>query len=343
MSNNITTSSDALISQRTNTYAATVMLAHAAPVMILEKTANNVRMPKNKGANISWRRPVPFTAATTPLVEGVTPNGRKFEFETITAALRQYGDWSTYTDVIADLHEDPVGQQISVMHGENIGRTFEALDWGTVQGGTGMVYANGAARNAVNTPVTITLVRSVVRTLLAQKAMYFTSVLSGSAEFSTFPIEAAFIAMGHTNLASDIRNLPGFIPAAQYGSKRLIDPREIGSVEDVRFVLSPDLEPFTDDGGTFNGSGTAMLSTGGTSADVYSLMFFGKDAWGRVAPRIGSGGEMPISVRHRMPNGEISDSDPLAQRGQISWKGHYDSVILNENWLVRAEVAATAL
>src|SRR3546814_6015325 len=48
-------------------------------------------MPKNKGTVIKFRRPRTFTAATTPLVEGVTPQSTQFSYEDVEATLKQYG------------------------------------------------------------------------------------------------------------------------------------------------------------------------------------------------------------------------------------------------------------
>lgn len=339
----ITTTSPVSVTQRTTTYAAVKMLAHAEPVEVLAKVGTNIRMPKNKGNNIKFRRPITLSAATTPLLEGVTPNATTITFEDVTATLKQYGAFSKFSDVVEDLHEDPVGSIISQMHGENIGRTTEAIDWGVLTGGTGIVYANGGARNATNTPISLSMVRSVVRTLTAQKAMRITEVLSPSPNYATRAVEAAFVALGHTNLESDIRNLPGFLPVASYGTRKTISDHEVGTVENVRFILSPDLSPVPDVGGAYAGSGTAMVSTTGTLADIYPIVFIGRDAWARVSLRIGSDGDLPVSVKMKAPNGEISDSDPLAQRGIVSWKMYYVSKILNEAWVRRLEVAATAL
>lgn len=339
----ITRTSPASLTQRSTTFAIAKMLSHAASVEVLGKTAMNYAFPKNKGDNVKFRRPVPFSAKTTPLVEGVTPNSSTMAYEDVTATIKQYGDWSIFSDQIEDLHEDPIGSDLSMLHGENIGRTAEALDWATVQGGSNVIYANGGARNAVNTPVTINLLRAGVRALRNAKAKPFTEILDASPKFATRAVEGGYIAMGHTNLEHDIRNLPGFLPVAQYGSRTVISEYELGTVESVRFVLSPDLATIPDAGGAYAGSGTAMLTTTGTSADIYSLMLFGKESWARLAPRIGRGGEMPISVKVKNPNGEPTETDPLAQRGIVSWKMYYVSKILNEAWLRRIEVAATSL
>lgn len=330
--------SDAGVSPRTNVYAERQMLRHAAPVMVLDKFGMVRPMPKNKTQTIKFRRPKVFTAATTPLVEGVTPTATQFQYEDVEATIKQYGQVVEISDVIEDTHEDPVLNDAAEQAGENIGRTIEALTYGVLRAGTNVFYANGNARGSVNTPVSLSKVRAVIRGLKAQKAMKITKILDGSVNFATKPIEAAYIAVHHTDLEADIRNLAGFTPVAQYGSRKPISEYEIGSVEDVRFICSPDLEPFASAGGTYNGSGTAMVSTNGSNADVYPILFFGKEAYG-IVPLRGQGAVSPTILRP----GVRDKSDPLGQRGYVGWKTWHTAVILNQVWMARLEVAATAL
>jgi N4-gp56 family major capsid protein len=329
---------DANISPRTNVYAERQMLKHAGPVRILDKFGLLRPMPKNKTQTIKFRRPKVFTAATTPLVEGVTPTATQFQYEDVSASLKQYGQVVEVTDHIEDTHEDPVLNDASTQAGENIGRTMEALDWGVLRAGTNVFYANGTQRDHVNTPITLNKVRAVVRGLKAQKAMKITQILDGSVNFQTRPIEASFIAIHHTNVEQDIRNLAGFTPVAGYGSRKPISEYEIGSVEDVRFLCSPDLDPFTDAGAAKAGSGTTMVSTTGTSADVYPILFLGKEAYG-IVPLRGQGSVSPSII----PVGQKTKDDPLGQRGYVGWKAWHTAVILNQVWMARLEVAVTEL
>lgn len=324
------------ISQRTNVYAERQMLKHAEPVTVLEKTGPLIRpMPKNKSNTIKFRRPVPFAAATTPLTEGVTPASRAFSYEDVQVALAQYGEVAVITDVIEDLHEDPVLRDLTVQLGENIGRTKEQLNYAVLRAGTNVFYANGAARNAVNTALSLAKQRKVLRGLKAQKAMKITNVLDGSPNYNTTPVEAAFIAVGHTDLEADIRGIAGFTPVAEYGKRSTVSDYEIGSVEDVRYILSPDLAPFADAGGL---DGDVVVSTTGTSADVYPILFFGREAWG-VVPLRGQGAVEPTIISA----GTKTKDDPLGQRGYAGWKTYHAALILNQLWMARLEVAASTL
>ena len=325
------------INQRTAAWAATEMLAHAEPALVLSKMGQTKPMPKNKAETVKFRRPIPFAPATEPVVEGVTPSPQKVKYEDVTVTLRQYGRPIEITDKVVDMSEDPVLQTASMLAGEQAAQTIEAVLYGVLRAGTNVFYANGAARNAVNTPVTLAKQRAVTRALAAQKAKRITRILSASPSYGTSAIEAGWIAVAHTDLEHDIRNLAAFVSTAKYGSRQTISEYEIGAVDSVRYVLSPDLGSFPDAGGAKAGSGTTMVSTGGVNADVYPILYFGQAAFASV-PLKGSEAITPMVV-----NAKPTDSDPMAQRNYVSWKTYFAAAILNEMWMARLEVAATAL
>lgn len=321
------------ISQRTAAWAATEMLAHAEPVLILSKMGTTKPMPKNKAETVKFRRPIPFSAVTDPIVEGVTPSPQKVSYEDVTSTLKQYGRPIEITDKVVDMSEDPVLQTASMLAGEQAGNTIEQVLFGILKAGTNVVYANGASRAAVNTAISLTKQRAVVRVLNAQKARKITRVLGAGTGYGTQAVEAGFIAVGHTDLEHDIRQLTGFVPTSKYGQRNTVSDYEIGSVDNVRYVLSPDLAPFADAGGA-KGS---MVSTTGTSADVYPILYFGMDAFASI-PLKGSEAITPMVV-----TAKPSASDPMAQRNYVSWKTYFTAVILNELWMCRLETAVTAL
>lgn len=326
------------ISQRTNVYAEKQMLAWAKPIMVLEKLGVAKQMPKNKSDTIKFRRPRVFAAVDIPLVEGVTPTAVAFSYEDVSVSMKQYGMVIEITDKIEDMHEDPVLNDATVQAGENIGRTIEKLNYAVVRAGTSVFYSNGTQRTDVNRPLSINKLRSAIRYLDAQKAQKITKILSGSSNFATRPVEAAFVAVCHTDVKSDIRGLPGFTPISEYGTRQPISEYEFGSVEEVRFITSADLTPFADAGGAKTGSQGTMMSTSGTSADVYPIIIFGQDAWGHVALR-GQGAISPSII----PVGQKDKSDPLGQRGYVGWKTYHAALILNQTWMARIEVGATDL
>lgn len=323
------------VSQRTQVYAEREMLKYAGPKMVLDKFGMTKLVPKNKSVNVKFRRPVMFDAATIPLTEGVTPPVRGIHFEDVSATLRQYGDVRSVTDVMEDTHEDPVLQTMVELSGKNVGKTQEALNWAVLQGGTNVFYGNGTSRGDVNTAISLSKQRAVTRALKAQKAEKITKMLSASPGYETRAIEAAYIGVAHTHLESDIRNLSRFTPVAEYGQRRPICEDEIGSVEDVRYILSPDLDPILGVGsGTLNG----MVSSGGSNVDIYPVLYFGEEAYGVVGIK-GTGAIEPSVI----PTNMKTKDDPLGQLGYVGWKMWHVCVILNNLWMARLEVGVTDL
>ena len=323
------------VSPRVGIIAITQFLKHAEHPIVFNKLGQIERVPKNKGQTIKWRRWVPFDPITTPLTEGVTPSSQKLAVVDVTASLGQYGNWSEITDVIQDTHEDPILQGMMQIHGQQASESFETLTYLTLRAGTNVVYANGSARNAVNTKVSLGKVRSAVRTLNKNKCRKKSTILAPSVNYKTQAIEAAYVAVCHTDLEPDIRDLPGFVPVSQYGSRQTICPQEFGSVENVRFITTTVATPFADAGGL---DGDAVLSTTGTNADVYPILIFGEDAYGTVALK----GKDAAEILVRNP-GKPEKGNELGQTGSVGWKGWHVAARLNEAWMVRLEVAATLL
>lgn len=322
------------INQRTAGYAAVDMLRHSEPWLILSKMGMTRPIPKNKAETMKFRRPVPLAAATNPVVEGVTPTAQRIMYEDVSVTLKQYGRPIEITDKVTELSEDPVMDTATMLAGEQAGATIEQVLYGVLKAGTNVFYANGATRVAVNTVLTLNKQRAVTRALAAQKALKITRMLKSGPDYGVSAVEAAYVAVSHTDLDSDIRNLVGFIPVAKYGSRQPLSEHEIGSVEQVRYVLSPDLAPFKDAGGA-KGS---TVSTTGVSSDVYPILYFGQDAFAQV-PLKGEEAIVPMVLNPGTP----SKSDPMGQRGYVSWKAWYAAVILNDLWMARLEVAVSAL
>lgn len=323
------------ISQRTAAYAAVDMLAHAEPILVLSKFGQNKPLPKNKADTVKFRRPVPFAVATAPLTEGVTPIAKQMSYEDVTVQIQQYGDVIEITDKVDDLSEDPVLKDASMLAGEQAAETIEMVTYGVLKGGTGVRYANAVGgRSSVVAAISLNDIRSCVRSLKAMRARPLTSMLSGSPNYATKPIEGGYVAFCHTDVEADLRQLTGFTPTVSYGSRQQLCPEEIGSIENVRFITSPLLSSWADAGGA---KGTKK-STSGTYADVYPVIFVGKESYGLV-PLKGEGSITPTVLNPGKP----SKSDPLGQVGYVGWKAYFACVRLNEGWMRRLETAVEAL
>lgn len=325
------------ISQRTAAWAAAEMLAHAEPVLVLSKFGASKPLPRNKADTVKFRRPIPFStvAADHLLTEGVTPTAAQMQYEDVSVSLSQYGTLVEITDKVEDLSEDPVLKDAAMLTGEQAAEITENITWGVLRAGTNVGYSNGSARTDVNTALSLDDIRLATRTLRANRGKPITRILDSSPRWATRAVESGYVAVGHTDLEADIRDLPGFTPVAEYGSRVPLCPEELGTVENVRFVLSPVLDAFADAGGS---PGSAVVSTSGSQADVYPLIVFAREAFGLV-PLKGANAIEPTVINP----GVKSKSDPLGQRGYVGSKFWFASLILNEAWAYRIECGASDL
>ena len=342
------------ITPRTAAFVVSQLLDRAAPVLVLEKFGQSQPIPQNNTKTAKWRRYflsgatgsagsgtgnfyVPL--ALTPLVEGVTPAGNKMANVDYTATLAQYGDYVTITDVVQDTHEDNVLSQAVDILGEQAAYTLETIRYNVIKAGVnvfrmGAAGATVASRNLVAGPITLNVQRSVTSALNRQNARRFTQVLSSNANYRTEPIEAAYIALCHPDLETDIRNMSGFISTKQYGTTTPW-ANEIGSVETVRYLSSTIFEPFINSGAATSGA-TTYRSTGGTNWDVYPILYLARDAFG-IVPLKGKSAITPMVV-----NPKPAPGDPLGQRCTVGWKAWQAAVILQDAFMVRVEALATS-
>lgn len=324
------------ISPRIGIYAVAKFLANAEPQLVLEKFAKVEPVPKNKGLTVKFRRPVVFDVSTIALTEGVTPAPQVLEYEDVTVNLSQYGAWVPFTDVIADTHEDPNLNAMTEECGKQAASTKEAILWNTIRGGTSVIYSGTASSRAtVEAPLDADDLRAATRELKTNHAKKITKRLSASVNIATEPVNAAYIAVGHTNLEPDFRDLAGFVPVEKYSNFAPVSEFEIGKVEEIRVILTPHLEPFFGKGSTT----VAGVLNDGTRVDVYPVIVFGQDAFA-ITPLKGMDS---ANVAVMNPKMGASYEDPLGQRGFVSWKMWYAAVRLNEQWMTRIECAASAL
>lgn len=323
---------------RIGVFAVANFLAHAQPTLILERYASFTSVPKNKGQVIKWRRLIPFAAAMEQLVEGITPSPTGVSYEDVSSQLAQFGAWIPFTDVLIETHEDENLKQFTMGAGEQAALTKERILWNLLVGGTNVIYSGTAtSRATVIAPVDLGDIQLAQRALKVAMAKPITKIVSASEKVATQPVAPGYVAFGHTNMEQDLRAITGFVPRENYSdSSKLLSDFEIGKLQDVRFILAPHFTYFPSAG---NSPATGVLTTNGTNADVYPLVFLGQEAFAATSLK----GMDSAQVAVKNPKMGESYEDPLGQRGFVAWKMWYSGVRLNEAWMIRLEAAVTAL
>lgn len=311
------------------------LLARVLPGEILQKMGSVYNVGENNSDTARFRRYNPLSPLTTAATEGVSPASQSIVTTDVDMVLQQWIGVARYSDKLKAMGEKEVIEQYGKLLLEQQIETRELQAFYTLRAGTNVVYATGSSRVATASAITIGKQRAMVRTLKAQRARFITEVLTSTPNYDTRNIEPGFVAACSSDMDGDIRSLSGFVPVAEYGSRKKICDFELGSVDDVRYVTHPIFSAFINAGAANNPALICGAGAGG-AIDVYPVIMFGEDAFGHTALR----DQFALEMLNSPP--KATENDPAAQRGTLAAKSWYRCGILNQGWLVRGEFAATA-
>lgn len=309
-----------------NNFYDRTLLFRAVPLFVHTRWAQVRDIPRKAGTTtIKFRKYGNLTAATTALTEGTTPTGSQLSVTDITATVLQYGDFIQITDVLDYQSQDPVLMEAAEILGDQMGDTLDQLTRDVLNAGTNVYYAGGRVSRvtvAAGDLITDTLIKKVVRVLKNNKARRMTKMVNATTGYGTTPLNASYISICHPNTTYDLKGITGWTSVEKYASTAGIMDGEVGKLDEVRFVETPNAKIFT-------GAGAAGI-------DVYSTLVFGSDAYGTT--RI-SGEAMKNIIK---PLGSAGSADPLDQRATSGWKATFVAKILDNAFITRIEHAVSA-
>jgi len=322
-----------------------VSLAVAQPMLTVSKFGLKKTIPTKSTKIMKFRRYEKLSPTTgkdpatiKTLVEGVVPSAVNPTVTDITATLYQYGNLSQISDQAIWINETDVDSEVIKRNSENMVETLERVYWAGIIGGTTVQRCtddvggiSGAARVNVAGRINARALDKAIRTLQANVARPLTSDITATTKIGTQGVRSGFVAVIHPHVKYDLELIPGYIPKAQYGSMDGTFDGEVGSYKEIRFVVSSLSQIFPDAGATASGT----MSTSSSNSDVYINMIFGKEAYAVVDLA-------SSSQTYYTSAAQVDHSNPLGQFASIGWKAMAASVILNDSWLVRQEVVASA-
>ena len=103
------------------------LIDQAEPRLVHDQFADYYPVPQNGGKTIEFRKYDSLPKASTPLTEGVTPNGQALNVTSITSDLHQYGGWTPLTDVLQMTAIDNNVVQATRVLASQAGRTMDSI------------------------------------------------------------------------------------------------------------------------------------------------------------------------------------------------------------------------
>lgn len=223
------------LSPEMKTFYSKHLISQAEPELVYDRFAEKRPIPAHCGTTIEFRKFSPLKKATTPLTEGVTPDGNKLNVSVITAEVHQFGDFVRMSDILDTAAIDDVGVQSNEILGSQAGRTSDTITRDIVCAGTCKLFAPSVAADGTETEVLtragITQACRLTPALMRKGVNYLKRV-------NAKPYEGGFVAIIHPDTSCDVTGDPEWIEAHKYASVEEIKAGEIGKLHGVRYVES---------------------------------------------------------------------------------------------------------
>lgn len=252
---------------------------------------------------VSWAKftQLTVTVANSTLTDWVTPSETAFNATAITATPTEYGIYVNLSSMLLDTSAINFVSGAAVEVGSNLARIVDQVVQTEVMAGSNVIYSGGATGRA---DVDNTDLLAGVDLIKA-----YTKLQAASAPM----IDGYYVGIVHPHNIFDLKKesaITGFIEASKYVQPEKMIKGEIGALNGVRLVVSPNVKTFA------------------STVTVYPTLVVGRGAY--WVPTLNS---MQSFITPRT----ASDSDPLAQRVKVGAKIAFVAKRLQENAMVRIE------
>lgn len=296
-------------------YYDRLLLKIATPALVYDKFALRRTIPMNSGDTLIFRRYGTLNAATTPLVESITPPGTAANVIDFSTQISWYGAYMVVSDVVQYTVQDRVLNELTKVLSLQLGLTLDTLIRDMMIGTASVIACTGGQNGQTPTEISDPDFLRVQKALRQGNAEFLAPIVEGENKFGTSPSRASFWGFMSTDLEDDLDNIPSFNSVANYANQTTTLMAEWGQTRNIRWLTS-----------TNGFSGGA--STPG-SFPIYSSFVLGREAYGVV--KLGAM-QAQLIVK---PLGSAGTADAIDQRSSVGWKVPFSTRLLNDNWLCR--------
>lgn len=230
LNTNLTTSGG--LSASVKTYYDKRLIDNMKPKLVHYEYAQKRPMPKNEGKTVSFRKWTPFEALTSPLSEGVVPNGQTLSMTEVTSTVAGYGGYVAISDIVDGSAVDPVASDAVDLMAEQGALSIDTIIRDILHAGTNVIYADNVAsrRLLVATNVLSTdELRKAARLLKKNKAPMF---YRNSKHF--------YVAIVGPDTVYDLQGDTTWQDVSKYQNSENIFSGEIGRIFGVVVVETPE-------------------------------------------------------------------------------------------------------
>ena len=204
------------------------------PELIHNRDAQKRTLPMNNGKTIQFTRITELPAITTPLVEGVTPDGQKLTETAFTAMVKPYGGYIAVTDefnwyLLGNKHKE-ASERLS----RQAALSLDTISRDALHAGMNVQYAGSNTTRGTIAPtdkLTYADIKKAVRTLRRANAKPFS--------------DGYFHGILHTDVYYDLTSDTMWTDVAKYQTTEKVEKYELGKIYKVRFFESTNAKVFT--------------------------------------------------------------------------------------------------
>ena len=270
-SENVQTTLSPGLSAEMKTFYDMALIDEAQANLVHDQFGQKRPIPANGGKVIEFRKFAPLAKATTPLTEGVTPDGKQLSVSTVSATVSQYGDYITQSDMLELTALDNTILESAKLLGRQAGATLDTVVRNVMHSGTNVIYAEkkdgdgsvevlSRAMLDENCPITVELIQRAVAKLRAQNAP---------------TINGKYVGIVHPYVAYDLMRDPEWIDAHKYAQPENLYEGEIGEIAGVRFVQTTEAKIYAGEDLAGDSRALKVNKAGGYTGTVSEIAFDG--------------------------------------------------------------------
>jgi N4-gp56 family major capsid protein len=272
----------------------------------------------------------------------------------LEGSIEKFGFFDEYTQESLDFDTDPELQmhvnREMIMGANEI--TEDALQIDLLNG-AGVVRYSGAATSrseisAETDPICVPTYEDLMRLSIDldnNRCPKKTKIITGSRMVDTRTIDAARPMYIGSELIPTIKKMTlpdgetlAFVPVHQYGAATTIMRGEIGSIDQFRIIVVPEMMHWAGEGAAV-GTNPGYRETGG-NYDVFPMLVVGDASFTTIGFQT-DGKSVKFKVTHKKPGSDSADwNDPYGETGFMSIKWYYGIMILRPERIALVQCVA---
>ena len=214
------------------------LLENMKPAMVHAMDAQKRTLPLNNGKRVKFRKFDPMPAITTPLAEGVTPDGQSLNMTSFTAMVKPYGGYIEVTDEVDLYLIDNVTKEAANLLADQAALSLDTIARDALNAGVNVQYVGSASvvNPTKRSQIDATCILNYAEIKKAVRTLKRNNVKPCS--------DGYYHAIVHPDVVHDLTSDAMWVDVAKYQDKTHVQQNELGTIYKVKFFESTNAKIF---------------------------------------------------------------------------------------------------